>query len=144
MTRIVAPFWPLASDSNSGLSQAISILCQMELHLLSVFLLLLVSWQGLYLARGCIWPRAAGLTSLTASEVTRIVAPFWPLAFIGVLTGIMPPPQAISILSYICSCLLLMVSWQVPYPAKGCSLDFNNGLSGDSNSGPISPAFIRI
>ena len=30
-----------------------------------------------------------------------------------------------------------MVSWQVPYLAKGCRLDFNNGLRGDSNSGPI-------
>ena len=46
-------------------------------------------------------------------------------------------PQAISILSYICSCLLLMVSWQVPCLAKGCRPDFNNGLRSDSNSGPI-------
>ena len=30
------------------------------------------------------WPRAAGLTSIMASEVTRIVAPFWPPAFIRV------------------------------------------------------------
>ena len=32
-----------------------------------------------------------------------------------------------------------MVSWQVPYLAKGCRPDFNNGLRGDSNSGPIPP-----
>ena len=37
----------------------------------------------------------------------------------------------------ICSGLLLMVSWWVPYLAKGCRPDFNNGLGGDSNSGPI-------
>ena len=30
-----------------------------------------------------------------------------------------------------------MVSWQVPYLAKGCKPDINNGLRGDSNSGPI-------
>ena len=54
-------------------------------------------------------------------------------------TRIMAPSQAISILSYICSCLPLMVSWQVPYLAKGCRLDFSNDLRGDSNSVPISP-----
>ena len=30
-----------------------------------------------------------------------------------------------------------MVSWWVPYLPKGCRPDFNNGLGGDSNSGPI-------
>ena len=30
-----------------------------------------------------------------------------------------------------------MVSWWVPYLYKGCMPDFNNGLGGDSNSGPI-------
>ena len=30
-----------------------------------------------------------------------------------------------------------MVSWQVPYLAKGCRPDFNNGLRDDTNSGPI-------
>ena len=33
--------------------------------------------------------------------------------------------------------LLLMVSWWVPYLPKGCRPDFNNGLVGDSNSGPV-------
>ena len=28
-----------------------------------------------------------------------------------------------------------MVSWQVPYLAKGRRADFSNGLEGDSNSG---------
>ena len=31
-----------------------------------------------------IWRRAAGLTLIMASEVTRVVAPFWPPAFIRV------------------------------------------------------------
>ena len=38
---------------------------------------------------------------------------------------------------YICSSLLFMVSWQVPYVAKGRRSDFNNGLRDDWNSGPI-------
>ena len=40
---------------------------------------------------------------------------------------------------YICSGLLLMVSWWVSCLAKGCRPDFNNGLGGDLNSGPILP-----
>ena len=43
----------------------------------------------------------------------------------------MAPPQAISI--------LCQVSWQVPY--LGCRSDFNNGLRGDSNIGPILASF---
>ena len=30
-----------------------------------------------------------------------------------------------------------MVSWWVPHLPKGCRPDFNNGLGGDSNSGPV-------
>ena len=87
-----------------------------------------------------IWPRAAGLNSIMASEVTPIVAPFRHLGVYSSLTGIMAPPrpfQSCVRWSYICSCLLLMVSWQVPYLAKACRPDFNNGLRGDSSSGPI-------
>ena len=47
------------------------------------------------------------------------------------LTRIMAPTQAISI--------LCQVSWQVPY--LGCRSDFNNGLRGDSNRGPILASF---
>ena len=39
--------------------------------------------------------------------------------------------------AYICSCLIPMVSWWVPYLPKGCRPDFNNGLGGDSNSGHV-------
>ena len=38
---------------------------------------------------------------------------------------------------YIFSSLLPMVSWWVPYLPKACRPDFNNGLGGDSNSGPV-------
>ena len=30
-----------------------------------------------------------------------------------------------------------MISWWVPHLRKGCRPDFNNGLGGDSNSGPV-------
>ena len=49
------------------------------------------------------------------------------------------PPQAIpkpvSDGEYICSGLLLMVFWWVPYLSKGHMSDVNNGPGGDSNSG---------
>ena len=71
--------------------------------------------------------------------VTRIVVPYWAPSVYLTLTQIMAPPQAIPILCqiYICSSLIPMVSWWVPYLPKGCSSDFNNGLGGDSNSGPV-------
>ena len=51
------------------------------------------------------------------------------------------PPQAIpnpvSDGEYICSGLLLMVFWWVPYLSEGCMSDVNNSPRGDSNSGPI-------
>ena len=51
------------------------------------------------------------------------------------------PPQAnpnpVSDGEYICSGLLLMVFWWVPYLSKGRMSDVNNGPGGDSNSGLI-------
>ena len=51
------------------------------------------------------------------------------------------PPQAnpnpVSDGEYICSGLLLMVFWWVPYLSKGHMSDVNNGSGGDSNSGTI-------
>ena len=38
---------------------------------------------------------------------------------------------------YICSSLLLMVSWQVPHLSTGSRPDFNNDPGADSNSGPV-------
>ena len=35
-----------------------------------------------------------------------------------------------------------MVSWSVPYLAKGRRPDFNNDLEGDSKSGPISALWL--
>ena len=46
-------------------------------------------------------------------------------------------PNPVSDGEYICSGLLLMVFWWVPYLSKGHMSDVNNGPGGDSNSGPI-------
>ena len=48
----------------------------------------------------------------------------------------MVPPQAIPILCQM-EHTSIQVSWWVPYLPKGCRPDFNNGLVGDSNSGPV-------
>ena len=82
-------------------------------------------------------PRAADLTLIMASEVTRIVVPF-PRCLFESDSNNGPFPGHLNVRwSYICSCLLPMVSWQVPYLAKGCRPDFNNGFRSDSNSGSI-------
>ena len=97
-------------------------------------LLLMVSWQVSYLAKGY---------RPDFNNSTRGDSNSGPILVPGVysnLTRITAPPrpsQSCVTWSYIRSCLLLMVSWQVPYLAKGCRPDFNNGLRGDSNSDPI-------
>ena len=91
VTLKVAPLWPpgVYLSPTRIMPHAISILCQMELHLLMSptygFLAGAISGQG--------------LTSIMASEVTRIVAPFWPPGVYLSLTRIMAPPQAIPILN---------------------------------------------
>ena len=96
-------------------------------------LLLVDSWWVPYLPKNC--------RPDFNQEVTRIVAPYWPPTVYLSSTQIMTPPQAKPFQScvrvYICSCLILTVSWWVPYLPKGCRPDFNNGLGGDSNSGPV-------
>ena len=59
------------------------------------------------------------------------------------------PPQAnpnpVSDGEYICSGLLLMVFWWVPYLSKGRMSNVNNGPGGDSNNALFwPPAFIRV
>ena len=106
--------------------QAISILSYIFLCLL-----LMVSWQVPYPAKDC------RFTSIMASEVTQIVAPFPRHLFESDSNNGLFPGHLNVRWSYICSCLLPMVSWQVPYLAKGCRPDFNNGFRSDSNSGFI-------
>ena len=83
----------------------------------------LASWWVLYLAKG---PKHDFNNAPRAFIQVRLE--YWPLP---------RPSQSCVRWSYICSCLLLMVSWQVPYLAKAYRLDLNNGLRCDSNSGPI-------
>ena len=79
--------------------QAIPILGQMEDTPVQV--------SYLWTPGGChICPRAAGLTSIMAQEVTRIVAPFWPPGVYSSPTRIMAPPQATPILCQIKSIYL--------------------------------------
>ena len=71
--------------------------------------------------------------------VTRIVPTFWPQHLFKFILNNGPSPGHSNIGSdgrYTCSSLPLMV-WWVPYLKKGCRPDFNNGLGGDSNSGPV-------
>ena len=82
-------------------------------------------------------PRAAGLTSIMTSEVTRKVAPFFPGVYSN-LTRITAPPRP-------SQCQMELHLFMSPtygfltgtYLAKGYRPDFNNGFRGDSNSGPI-------
>ena len=95
----------------------------------------MVSWQVPYLAKGCRPDFNNGLGGDSNSgPILASRRLFKSDSNNGPLSG---PSQSCVRWSYICSRLLLMVSWQVPYLAKGCRPDFNNGLRGDSNSGPI-------
>ena len=71
VTRIVAAFWCSSVDSNNGPSPGHSNLLSNRVTSVQVSYL---CFPGM-----ChIWPRAAGLTSIMAYEVTRIVAPSCP------------------------------------------------------------------
>ena len=73
-------------------------------------------------------------------EVTRIVAPYCPQRLFEFDSNNDSSPSHSNLVSdrvYICSCLILMVFWWVLHLPKGCRPDFNNGLGGDSNSGPV-------
>ena len=72
--------------------------------------------------------------------VTRIVPTFWPHYLFKLNSNNGPSPSHSNLGSdgrYTCSGLLLMDSWWMPYLPKSCRPDFNNGLGGDLNSGPI-------
>ena len=72
--------------------------------------------------------------------VTRIVPTFWLQHLFKLNSNNGPSPGHSNLGSdgrYTCSGLLLKDSWWVPDLPKGCRPDFNNGLGGDSNSGPV-------
>ena len=71
---------------------------------------------------------------------TRIVPTFWPQHLFKLNSNNGPSPGYSNLWSdgrYTCPGLLLTVCWWVPHLPKGCRPDFNNGLRGDSNSGPV-------
>ena len=95
------------------------------------------SWQVPYLAKGCRPDFSNGLRGDLNSGPTLAPGVYSSLTQMTAPQLPRPSPSCVR-WSYICSCLLLMVSWQVPYLAKGCRPDFSDGLRIDSNSGPIS------
>ena len=71
----LAPRRLFETNVNNNPPQAIPTLCQMENTSVQV--------SYLWFSGGChICPRVACLMSIMAQEVTQIVAPFWPRAFI--------------------------------------------------------------
>ena len=89
----------------------------------------MVSWQVPYLAKGC---RPNFNNGLGADSNSGLI-----LALGVYLSPTRIPFQSCVRWSYICSGLLLIVSWWVPFLTKCCRPDFNNGLGADSNSGHI-------
>ena len=130
----MAPRRLFESYSNNGPSQGHSNLVSDEVYICSSFLLM-ISWWLPYLAKGPTpdfnYGPGNGSNSGCILASQRLIE--------SDLNGGYSPSHS-NLLSdgvYICSGLLLMVSWWVPYLPKGCRPDFNNGLGGDSNSGPV-------
>ena len=130
VTQIVAPFWPpgiYESDWNNGPSPGHS-------NLVSVYIcsgLMVVP----YLAYGPTPDFNSGPGN--DSNIGYILA-LQCLSESNLNNS--PSPSHSNLVSdrpYICSSLLLMVSWWVPHLPKGCRPDFNNGPGGDSNSDPV-------
>ena len=92
----------------------------------------------LWFPGGChICPRTTGLTSIMAQEVTRIVAPFCLRRLFESDSNNGLSPNHSTLVSdevYICSDLLLMISWWLPYLAKSPAPVFHNGPGNDFNS----------
>ena len=136
VTRIVAPFWPpgVYLSPNNGPSPNHSNLVSDEVYICSG-LLLMVSWLLPYLAKGPTPDFNSGPGN--GSHIGCILA--LQRLFESNLNN-SPSRSHSSLVSggvYICSGFLLMVCWWVPYLPKGYRPDFNNGLGGDSNSGPV-------
>ena len=136
MTPIMPPEHSLSLTRIMAPPQAISILCQ-------------VSWQVPYL--GC---RSDFNNGLRGDSNSGPILASFRLFESDSNNGPSLGPLNLVRWSYICSCFLLMASWQGPYLVKGCRSDFNNGFRGDSNSAillmllilpnPPPPAFMRV
>ena len=131
VTRTVPTFWPQHSfkfNSNNGPSPGHSNLGSEGRYTCSS--LPLMVWWVPYLNKGCRPDFNNGL------GCDSIVAPFWPPGVNLSPTRIMAPTQATPVLCQMkCSGLLLIVSWWLPYLAKGPTPDFNTGPGNDSNIG---------
>ena len=106
---------------NSGLILVLQRLFESDLksdpspshsNLVSIYI-----YSGLLLMVSCICPRAAGLTSIMAQWMTRIVVPFWASGVYLSLTGIMAPLRATPVLC------------QIKYRPRTPRPDFNSDLS---------------
>ena len=118
-------------DSNNGPSPGHSNLVSDEVYICLSFLLM-ISWWLPYLANS---PTPDFNSGPGIDSNIGCILALQHLFESHLNNG----PQAIPILPvldgvYICSGLLLMVSWWVPYLPKGCGRDFSNGLGGDLNS----------
>ena len=143
VTRIVAPFWTpgvyLSPTRIMALLWATPILCQMQYTSVQVSYL----W---FPACYHIWPRASLNSGPRNDSNSGCILALQHL-FESSLNNC-PSPSHSNLVSdggvYICSGLLLMISWWVPYLPKDCKPDFNNGSGGDSNSGPVLPPSVYL
>ena len=130
MTRIVPTYWPLHffnSNWNNGPSPGHSKI-RLDGRCTSSSLPFMVWWVP-YLNKR-LKPEFNN-----DPEMTWIEATVWtPLHLFE--TNLYNGPS-LSHGVYICSSLLLMVSWQLPHLSTGSRPDFNNDLGADSNSGPV-------
>ena len=137
VTRIVPRFGPwrlFESNSNNGPPWAPPVLCQMNYTSVQVSYL---RFPGGYHIRPS--PPTPDLNSGPGNDSNIGCILALQRLFESNLNN-SPSPSHSNLVSdglYICPGLLLMVSWWVPYLPKSCRPDFNNGLGGDSNSGPV-------
>ena len=124
---VLSPRCLFKSNSNNGPSLGHSNLVSDEVCICSGLHL----W---FLGGYNIWPRASCLISIMTQEMILIVVAVWPCGVYSKSTWIMTPSPSHSHhewdREYICSGLLLMVFWWMPYLSKGRMSDLNNGPEG--------------
>ena len=129
--RIIALQCLYESDLNNGPFPSHSNLVSDGVYI-CLGLLLMVSWWASYLPKGC---RPDFNNGLGGDWNNGPVLPPWRLFESNSNNG--PSPGHSGLVSnqvYICSSLLFMISWWLPYLAKGPMPDFNIGLGNDFNS----------
>ena len=133
----VLALWRLfESDTNNDLSPGHSNLVSDEVYICSS-LLVMISWWLPYLAKGPMPDFNSGPENDSNSGCILALQRLFESNLNS--SPSLSHSNLVSDRVYICSGLLLMVSWWVPYLPKGCRPDFNNGLGGDSNGCPVLP-----